>query len=74
MQNINTRIMSLELILDTYIEVQIVNMKAMVKTFEAGCKMAALKNDGTIDRNKEKQLKKINAASAKFIKELESIK
>ena len=60
--------------MNTYIESQIMNMKAMVKTFEAGCKMAALKNDGTIDRNEEKQLKKISSASAKFIKELESIK
>lgn len=60
--------------MNTYIESQIMNMKAMVKTFEAGCKMAAMKNDGTIDRQEEKQLKKISAASAKFIKELESIK
>ena len=60
--------------MNTYIEAQIMNMKAMVKAFEAGCKMAALKNDGTIDRDEEKQLKKISAASAKFIKELESIK
>lgn len=60
--------------MNTYIDAQIMNMKAMVKTFEAGCRMAALKNDGTIDRNEEKQLKKISAASAKFIKELESIK
>lgn len=60
--------------MNTYMEAQIMNMKAMVKTFEAGCRMAALKNDGTIDRDEEKQLKKISAASAKFIKELESIK
>lgn len=60
--------------MNTYMEAQIMNMKAMVKTFEAGCRMAALKNDGTIDKNEEKQLKKITAASTKFIKELESIK
>lgn len=60
--------------MNTYIEAQIMNMKTMVKTFEAGCRMAALKNDGTIDRDEEKQLKKISAASAKFIKELENIK
>lgn len=60
--------------MNTYIEAQIMNMKAMVKTFESSCKMAALKNDGSIDRNEERQLKKISAASAKFIKELESIK
>ncbi len=60
--------------MNTYIESQIINMKAIVKTFEASCKMAAMKNDGTIDRHEEKQLKKISAASEKFIKELESIK
>ena len=60
--------------MNTYIEAQIINMKAMVKTFEASCKMAALKNDGTIDKMEEKQLKKISAASQKFIKELESIR
>lgn len=57
-----------------YIDAQIMNMIAMVKTFEQSCKMAAMKNDGTIDRNEEKQLKKINAAAQKFVKELESLK
>jgi len=45
----------------------------MVKTFELSCKMAALKNDGKVDKNEEKQLKKISAASKKFIQELEKI-
>ena len=44
--------------MNTYMESQIMNMKAMVKTFEAGCRMAAMKNDGTIDKTEEKQLKK----------------
>lgn len=60
--------------MNTYIEAQIMNMKAMVQTFETGCKLAALKNDGTIDKTEEKQLKKINAACEKFIKELDSVK
>lgn len=57
-----------------YIDAQITNMITMVKTFEQSCKMAATKNDGTIDRAEEKQLKKISAATQKFIKELESLK
>lgn len=57
-----------------YINAQIMNMTTMVKTFEQSCKMAALKNDGTIDKEEEKQLKKISQASQRFIKELESIK
>ena len=60
--------------MNTYISAQIINMKAMVTTFEASCKMAAMKNDGTIDKSEEKQLRKINAACQKFIKELESIR
>ena len=60
--------------MNTYIESQITNMKMMVKTFETSCKMAAIKTDGTIDKNEEKQLKKINAACQKFVKELESIR
>lgn len=57
-----------------YITAQITNMIAMAKTFEQSCKMAAMKDDGSIDRAEEKHLKKINAATQKFIKELESIK
>lgn len=60
--------------MNDYIKAQIFNMTTMVKTFEQGCKMAAMKNDGTIDKTEEKQLKKINKATQRFIKELESIK
>lgn len=57
-----------------YINSQIMNMKAMVKVFEESCKMASMKNDGTIDKTEEKTLKRISAASHRFIKELENIK
>lgn len=60
--------------MNTYIDAQITNMTVMVKTFETSCKMAAIKNDGTIDKAEEKQLKKISAACQKFVKELESIR
>ena len=60
--------------MNTYISAQITNIKAMVQTFEASCKMAAMKNDGTIDKAEEKQLKKISAACQKFQKELDSIR
>lgn len=60
--------------MNTYIESQIMNMKVMVKTFEASCRMAATKNDGTIEKTEEKQLKKISAACDKFLKELNSVK
>lgn len=59
--------------MNEYIKAQILNMTTMVKTFELSCKMAAMKNDGQIDRNEEKQLKKINAACEKFVSELNRI-
>lgn len=59
--------------MNDYIKAQIVNMITIVRTFETSCKMAALKNDGKIDKIEEKQLKKINTASEKFIQELERI-
>lgn len=60
--------------MNEYINAQIINMTSMVKTFNHSCKMAAMKNDGAIDKAEEKQLKKINAACEKFLKELASIK
>ena len=60
--------------MNSYIEAQIKNMVAVTKTFEQSCKMAATKNDGLIDKTEEKALKKINAASERFIKQLEKIK
>lgn len=59
--------------MNEYIRAQIVNMTAIVKTFEASCKMAAIKNDGRIDQEEEKQLKKINAACKKFMQDLDKI-
>lgn len=59
--------------MNSYINAQIVNMKAMVKTFEQSCKMAALRDDGAISKEEEKVLKKISVATARFIKDLEDI-
>lgn len=59
--------------MNEYIKAQITNITAMVKTFELSCKIAATKNDGKIDREEVKQLKKIKAASKRFIHELEKI-
>lgn len=60
--------------MNNYIKAQILNITTMTKTFEQACEMAAMKDDGKISREEEKQLKKIHAASRKFRKELESIK
>ena len=60
--------------MNTYIYAQIMNMQAMVQTFERSCQMAAMKDDGKISRDEEKQLKKIKAAVQAFYKELEKAK
>ena len=60
--------------MNDYIEMQIKNMLSMSKTFEQACELAAMKNDGRIDAAEAKTLKKIKAATARFKKELESIK
>ena len=60
--------------MNEYIKAQIMNMTAIVRTFENSCQMAALRNDGKIDAEEEKQLKKINKASENFTKQLNKIK
>ncbi len=60
--------------MNDYIKAQIMNMVAIVKTFELSCKMAAQKDDGKIDSEELRQLKKINKASEKFIQQLTNIK
>ncbi len=56
-----------------HIDAQIVNIKSIVRTFEQSCRMAATKDDGRIDASEEKVLKKISAATQRFIKELDKI-
>lgn len=60
--------------MNDYIKSQIANMLSFTKTFEKACELAATKNDGKVDAAEARTLKKIRAATAKFQKELESIK
>ena len=60
--------------MNSYIEAHITNGIAMVKTFEQSCKMAATKSDGHIDKAERKKLKRVSAATNRFIKQLEKIK
>lgn len=60
--------------MNTYIHAQILNMQAIVQTFERSCEMAAIKDDGKVSRDEEKQLKKIKAAAQTFYKELDKAK
>ena len=56
-----------------YIRSQIENMKMITKAFQQGCQLAAMQNDGQVDKEEAKVMKKIDAAAQKFIKELDSI-
>lgn len=60
--------------MNSYIHSQILNMIAMTKTFEQGCVMATMQDDGRTNPDEAKTIKKIKAATEKFRKELESIK
>ena len=56
-----------------YLKSQIENMTTMAKAFENACHFAVMQNDGQIDKDEAKALKKIDAATQKFIKELDSV-
>lgn len=60
--------------MNTYIKLQISNMTSMVKTFEQSCIMAAQKDDGEIDEQERATIKRVQKATAHFLKELEKIK
>ncbi len=55
------------------IQAQILNMKNMVRNFEQICRVAATKDDGKISADEARTLKKINAASQRFLKELNKL-
>lgn len=59
--------------MNDYLKAQITNMKTMAETFKHSCYMTALKNDGTVDRDEEKYIKKINAVTDRYIQDLEKI-
>lgn len=56
-----------------YITAQIINMKVILRTFEESCRTAAIKNDGRIDKEEEKILKKISVATSKYANELDKL-
>lgn len=57
--------------MNTYMEIQIRNMIMYLDAFQKSCEVAAVKDDGKIDKEEQKRLNKIKEASAKYKKELE---
>ena len=60
--------------MNTYIRAQIDNITAIMKTFTQSCTLAAQKDDGQINSDEAKTLRRITTAAEKFIREMEKIK
>ena len=60
--------------MNTYIKMQIDNAIVFTQTFIKSCELAALKDDGTVSKEEEKQLKELRKAADLFRKSLEKIK
>ena len=59
--------------MNTYIKMQLQTMIQYVDSFQQACEIAAMKDDGVIDKKEQKQLKKIRKAVSRFKKDLENI-
>lgn len=60
--------------MNPYIQLQIINMCATVRNCQQDCHWAAEKDDGVVSKEESRVLKKIDAAVAKFTRELERLK
>ena len=60
--------------MNDYMKMQITNMIRYIDGFEDACRLAAMKDDGVIDKTENKQLEKIAKACQHFKKELENIR
>lgn len=59
---------------NVFMQTEITNMKLLAQTFPQRCEVAATKDDGKIDAEEAKILKRVNAATSRFLKELSRIK
>jgi len=48
-------------------------MLSTTKIFQQACSMAAIQDDGVVDKKEEKALKAISAATEKYVKELTKV-
>ena len=58
---------------NSFLALELANMKLAANAFRQRCQAAALKDDGQIDAEEARILKKIDAATEKFLKELSKI-
>ena len=60
--------------MNTFLKAQIDNMINTLDVFETSCEMAAIQDDGVIDKKEDKALQKLKKATADYSKVLQSIK
>lgn len=58
---------------NSFLEMQIKNMIVTVQGFEQACQIAAMQDDGLISKAEEKALRKVRAAAAAFMSELQKL-
>lgn len=59
--------------MNEYIMAQVQQMKVYVQAWETACKLGAKEDDGKVDREEQKALKRIHKAVETFTKNLERI-
>lgn len=60
--------------MNPFMQRQIENMISTTTLFVESCRIAAIKDDGTINNEEKKQIRKITEAVARFQEELKEIK
>lgn len=58
---------------NSFLEMQIKNMIVTLQGFEQACQIAAMQDDGLISKAEEKALRKVSAAAAAFMSELQKL-
>jgi len=59
--------------MNQYIKASIASHELMCQNFIAGLNLSARKDDGMIDKDEAKIIKKLNKATKKYLKELQKI-
>ncbi|MBQ9037565.1 MAG: hypothetical protein IJ115_08945 [Erysipelotrichaceae bacterium] len=60
--------------MNSYIKMQLNTMLQYLDSFEQACEMAAMRDDGTVDKAERKQIEKIRSACEHFRNDLSKIK
>ncbi len=59
--------------MNTFMNTNIKATCGYLKAFEQSLKMSAMRDDGQLDRQEEKLLKKVNSLTEKYIRSLENL-